>query len=91
MFKRSVIFTANFSIFLFCFDYKMDIRRYMKRKDEFDEVDEQPSLKRKTGAQKVAASHHGCDADTNESTGVQDAVTDGEHAVNQYTAWVLLS
>ena len=58
----------------------MDVRRYMKRKDEFDEVDEQASLKRKTGAQKVAASRHGKDAHANESTGVQDAVTDDEHA-----------
>ena len=50
----------------------------MKRIDEFDEVDEQRSLKRKTGAQKVVAAHHGSDADAKESTGVQDAVTDGE-------------
>ena len=56
----------------------MDIRRYNKRKDECDEVDELPSLKRKTGAHKVAAFHHGSDTDANESTGVQDAGTDGE-------------
>ena len=56
----------------------MDMRRYIKRKEEFDEVDEQPSLKRKTSAQKVAASHHGSDADANESTGAEDAATDGE-------------
>ena len=57
------------------------MQRYNKRKDELDEVHELPSLKRKTGAQKVGASHHGSDADANESTDVQDAVTDGEHAV----------
>ena len=46
----------------------MDMRRYIERKDEFDEVDDLPSLKGKTGAQKVAASHHGSDAGANEST-----------------------
>ena len=55
----------------------MDIRRYMKREGEFYETDEQPSVKRKTGAQKVAASHLGRDADANESTSVQNVVTDG--------------
>ena len=44
MLIRSVIFTANFSNFhivlviIFC---EMNIQRYMKRKDGFDEVDEQ--------------------------------------------------
>ena len=56
----------------------MDMRRYIERKDGFDEVDELSSLKRKTGAQKVAASHHGSDAGANERTGVQDAAA-GEH------------
>ena len=50
----------------------MDMRRFIQRKDEFDEVDELQSLMKKTGAQKVAASHHGSDAGVNESTGVQD-------------------
>ena len=51
----------------------MDMRRYIERKDKFDEVDEQSNLTRKTWAQKIAASHHGSDAGANESTGVQDA------------------
>ena len=50
----------------------MDMQCYIERKDEFDENDELPSLKRKTEAQKVAASYHSSDADANESTGVQD-------------------
>ena len=54
------------------------MRRYIESKDEFDEVDELPSLKRKTGAHKVAASHHGSDGGANESRGVQDAAA-GEH------------
>ena len=58
----------------------MDIRRYMKCKDEFDEYKERHNLKRKTGAQKVVASHHGSDADANESKVAQDAVTEDEHA-----------
>ena len=53
----------------------MDMHRYIERKDEVDEL---PSVKRKTGAQKVAASHHCSYASANESTGVQD-VAAGEH------------
>ena len=58
--------------------YGIDKRCSVERKDEFDEVDEQPSLKRKTGAQKIVASHHGSDAGANESTGVRDAAA-GEY------------
>ena len=41
-----------FLILKFC---DIDMRRYIERKDKFDEVDELQSLQRKTGAQKVAA------------------------------------
>ena len=59
-------------ILIFC---EMDIQRYIWRKDVFDEVDELPNLKKKTGAYKVVASHHGRDAGANENTGVQQFKT----------------
>ena len=66
-------------ILIFC---EMDMRRYIERKGEFEEVDELPSIKSKTGAQKVAASHHGSDAGANESTGVQDAAASEYYSVS---------
>ena len=56
----------------------MDMQRNIERNDEFGELDELSSLRRKNGAQKVAASHHGSDAGANEITGAQDATTDSE-------------
>ena len=53
-------------------------------------LDELLSLKRKTGAQKVAASHHGSEAGANDSTGVQDTAA-GDHysvSVDQNHSWV---
>ena len=59
------------------------MRRYIELKDEFDEVDELPSLKKKKiAAQKVAAFHHGIDVSTNESTGVQDTAAGQYYSVS---------
>ena len=58
------------------------MRCNIEREDEFDEVDELPSLQRKTGAQKVVTSHHGSDAGSNESIGVQDAAAGEYYSVS---------
>ena len=69
MLQRIYFYFYYVLILVFC---EMNMHRYIEREDEL------PSLKRKTEAQKVAASHHGSYASANESTYVQDAAA-GEY------------